>query len=107
MEIKVFGPGCAKCTQTEQLVRDIVKAQGIDVTVTKVSDIKEMMLAGIMSTPAVAVDGVLKSTGKIPSRDEILAWIDGATGAASSDINTTGALASPASGGCCSCGGKC
>lgn len=97
MEIKVFGPGCAKCAETEKLVKDVVAAKGANVTVQKVSDLKEMMAAGVMSTPAVAVDGVLKSTGKVPSRDEIAAWIDGGAGSAPS--------AAPA-GGCCG-GGKC
>lgn len=96
MEIKVFGPGCAKCTETENLVKAVVAAKGGNITVQKVSDLKEMMAAGIMSTPAIAIDGVVKSTGKVPSKEEIMAWIDGAAGSA----------APAASGGCC-CGGKC
>ena len=97
MEIKVFGPGCAKCTETENLVKEVAAAKGGNITVQKVSDLKEMMAAGVMSTPAVAIDGVVKSTGKVPSKEEIAAWIVGAAGAAPS--------AAPA-GGCC-CGGKC
>ena len=85
MEIKVFGPGCARCTETENLVKEVAAAKGGDITVQKV-----------MSTPAVSVDGVVKSTGKIPTKEEIAAWIDGAAGSP--------VLA--ASGGCC-CGGKC
>ena len=96
MEIKVFGPGCARCTETEKLVKEVAAAKGGNITVQKVSDLKEMMAAGVMSTPAVTVDGVVKSTGKIPSKEEIAAWIDGAGGSA----------APGASGGCC-CGGKC
>ena len=56
-----------------------------------------MMAAGVMSTPAVAIDGVVKSTGKVPTKKEVAAWIDGAAGSAPS--------AAPA-GGCC-CGGNC
>lgn len=78
MEIKVFGPGCARCTETENRVKEVVAAKGgSDITVKKVSDLKEMMAAGILSTPAVMIDGVVKSTGKVPSREEIAAWIDG------------------------------
>jgi small redox-active disulfide protein 2 len=94
MEIKVFGPGCARCNETEQLVKDVLAAGGVAATVMKVSDLKEMMMAGIMSTPAVAVDGVVKSTGKVPSKEEISAWIAGAAAPAQQG------------GGCC-CAGKC
>lgn len=97
MEIKVFGPGCAKCTETENLVKAVAAEKGGNITVHKVSDLKEMMAAGVMSTPAIAIDGVVKSTGKVPSKEEIAAWIDGAAGVPVS--------AAPA-GGCC-CGGKC
>lgn len=96
MEIKVFGPGCARCTETENLVKEVAAAKGADITVQKVSDLKEMMAAGVMSTPAVSVDGVLKSTGKIPSKEEVAAWIDDVAGAPA---------AAPAQG--CCCGGKC
>ena len=76
MRIQVFGPGCARCAQTEALIREVVAAKGGDITVEKVTDMKEMMAQGIMSTPAVAVDGVVKSRGKIPAKEEITAWID-------------------------------
>jgi len=101
MEVKVFGPGCAKCTETENLVKEVAAAKGGNITVQKVTDLKEMMAAGVMSTPAVAVDGVLKSTGRVPSREEIAGWLDGAAGSAPASTPS----AAPA-GGCC-CGGKC
>lgn len=59
-----------------------------------------MMTAGIMSTPAVSIDGVIKSTGKVPSKEEVASWIDGMAGTATIPL-------APAPGGCCSCGGKC
>lgn len=106
MEIKVFGPGCARCMETENLIKEVAAAMsgkvgGGSITVQKVSDLKEMMAAGVMSTPAVSVDGVLKSTGKIPSKEEIAAWIDGA---AATPVANSGVP--PAPGGCC-CGGNC
>ena len=97
MQIKVFGPGCAKCTEAEQLVKEVVAAKGGDITVEKVSDLKEMMMLGIMSTPALAIDGVVKCTGRIPTKEEISAWIAGAD---------SGAPAASTPTGCC-CGGKC
>ncbi|MHB9024503.1 MAG: thioredoxin family protein [Armatimonadota bacterium] len=75
--ITVYGPGCAKCKQTEELVRRVVADHGLEATVVKVNDIKEMISAGIMSTPAVAVDGVVKSAGRVPTADEIQQWIAG------------------------------
>ncbi|HEX2948467.1 MAG TPA: thioredoxin family protein [Armatimonadota bacterium] len=75
--ITVYGPGCAKCKQTEELVRKVVAETGIDATVVKVSDIKAMVTAGIMSTPAVAVDGVIKIAGRVPKADDIKLWITG------------------------------
>lgn len=73
--ITVYGPGCTKCKQTEELVRKVVAETGIDATVVKVSDIKAMVTAGIMSTPAVAVDGVIKVAGRVPKADDIKQWI--------------------------------
>ncbi len=75
--ITVYGPGCARCTQTEALVRRVVAEAGIDAEVVKVSDLKAMMAAGIMSTPAVAVDGIVKVSGRVPKPEEIHAWITG------------------------------
>jgi len=73
--ITVYGPGCARCKQTEELVRKVMMETGADATVVKVSDIREMVTAGIMSTPAVAVDGVVKVAGRVPKADEVKAWI--------------------------------
>lgn len=75
MEIKVFGPGCKKCKTTEDVIREAVKEAGLEATVTKVSEIQEIAAAGIMSTPAVAVDGNIRSTGKVPSKEEVKAWL--------------------------------
>ncbi len=77
MEIKVFGPGCPTCESVEKLVRDVAAEKNAPIAINKVKDLKEMMAAGILSTPAVAVDGVVKVTGRVPTRDEVAAWIDG------------------------------
>lgn len=75
MEIRVYGPGCAKCVTVDKLVRDVVSQKSPDISVEKISDIREMMKAGILSTPAVVIDGVLKSSGRVPSKEEIESWI--------------------------------
>lgn len=98
MEIKVFGLGCSRCAETEALVKQAVAAKGVQATVIKVSDPKEIMLAGIMSAPAVTIDGEIKCSGRIPAKEEILAWLDGAKGTVSGNS---------APGGGCSCGGRC
>ena len=72
--ITVYGPGCMKCQKTEEIVKQTVEAMGVQATVVKVSDIQQMVAAGIMSTPAVAVDGVVKLAGRIPKADEVRAW---------------------------------
>lgn len=71
MEIKILGPGCAKCKTLEQLTRDVVNKNAIDATITKVEDIMEIMKYNIMTTPALVVDGKVVSKGRIPSADEI------------------------------------
>ncbi len=105
MEIKVFGPGCPRCAQTESLVREVAAAKGSDIAVIKVSDYKEMMAHGIMSTPAVAVDGVVKAAGRIPGEDEIAAWIDGASGEAQAS-SENGGNGCGCGGNGCGCGGN-
>jgi len=73
----VYGPGCAKCKQAEELVKRVVAETGINAEVVKVSDIREIIAAGIMSTPAVAVDGTMKVKGRVPTTDEVKKWITG------------------------------
>ena len=75
MDIKVLGPGCPKCQQTEKIVKDAVAESGIDATVEKVTDVMEIAGYGVFGTPAVVVDGEVKSVGKIPKKQDILGWI--------------------------------
>jgi small redox-active disulfide protein 2 len=75
MEIKVLGPGCKKCETTKKNVDDAVKESGVTADVIKVTDVMEIAKHGVFGTPAVVVDGEVKSVGKIPTKDEIKAWI--------------------------------
>jgi small redox-active disulfide protein 2 len=75
MEIKVLGIGCAKCHQTETVVKEAVKEAGIAVEIEKVTDMMEIAGYGVMKTPAVVVNGEVKSVGKIPKKQEVLAWL--------------------------------
>jgi small redox-active disulfide protein 2 len=75
MEIKVLGPGCAKCQQTEKLVKDAIAETGISADVEKVTDMMKIAGYGVLGTPAVVVNGEVKSVGKIPKKDDIKKWL--------------------------------
>jgi small redox-active disulfide protein 2 len=75
MEIKILGPGCAKCEQLEKLIRETLKEAGVEANVSKVKDFKQIASYGVLSTPAVVIDEEVKSVGKIPKKDEIRAWL--------------------------------
>lgn len=128
MQIKVFGPGCARCKQTEQVVREAVAAVSHDLEVIKVDDLKEIMLSGVISMPAVLLDGEVKASGRVPEKGEVEAWIKEALGRQSSAANSSasssgcssGAATEPAESaapttssyarkprGGCGCGGRC
>ena len=77
MEIKVLGPGCAKCEQTKKNVVEALAETGTDANVEKVTDIMEIARYGVLGTPAVVVDGEVRCAGKVPKKDEILKWIKG------------------------------
>jgi small redox-active disulfide protein 2 len=71
MEIKILGPGCAKCKTLDKLTREVVEKNSINATITKVEDIMEIMKYGVMSTPALVVDEKVIVKGRVPSSDEI------------------------------------
>jgi len=75
MEIKVCGPGCAKCHEAERIVREALAEAGKEATVVKVADFNEIARLGVFSTPAVVIDGQVKCVGKVPSKKDVLAWI--------------------------------
>ena len=75
MKVQIYGTGCAKCNMLEKAAKEAVKELGANVEVVKVSDISAIVEAGILATPGFAVDGVVKSMGRVPSRDEIKKWI--------------------------------
>ena len=75
MQIKVLGPGCPKCRQTEKVVKEAVAESGAAADVEKVTDVMKIAGYGVFGTPAVVVDGEVKSVGKIPKKADVLAWI--------------------------------
>ena len=75
MEIKVLGPGCPKCQQTEKIVKEAVAEAGVSASVEKVTDVMKITEYGVFGTPSVVVDGEVKSVGKIPTKEEVKKWI--------------------------------
>ncbi len=75
MEIKVLGPGCAKCQQTEKVVKEAVTEAGISAEVEKVTDMMKIAGFGVFGTPAVVINGEVKSVGRIPKKEDIRKWL--------------------------------
>lgn len=71
MDIKVLGAGCANCNKLEQMVFDVVAELDVDASVFHVTDYKEIMSYGVMSTPALVIDGQVKLTGSVPSKAKL------------------------------------
>ena len=78
MLIEIFGTGCARCNALFETVKALCAEEGIDAEVRKVSDFPSMLRKGILSLPAVAVDGEVKVVGRVPDRRELLGWFTGA-----------------------------
>ena len=93
MKIEILGTGCSKCKALEEVVKQAVAKIGGFHEVKKVEDIVEIMNYGVMSTPALVVDGVVKSTGKVLGVEEIVGFLKGGEACCSSAENT--------SSGCC------
>jgi len=68
MEIKVLGPGCPKCEATKKNVEEAVNESGLNANITKVTDTMGIAKHGVFGTPAVVVDGEVKSVGKNPQQ---------------------------------------
>jgi small redox-active disulfide protein 2 len=75
MEIKVLGPGCARCQQTAEHIKEAVAESGIEADIEKVTDTMQIAGYGVFGTPAVVIDGEVKSVGKIPSKEDIMKWL--------------------------------
>lgn len=71
MKIQILGTGCPKCKQLQANAEQAVKDTGVDATIEKVSDIQEIMKFGVMMTPGLAIDGEVKSAGKLLTSKEI------------------------------------
>jgi len=77
MTIQILGTGCPKCRQLEANAREALADMTLEATVEKVTDLDQIMNMGVMITPALAVDGVVKSTGKMLTKSEITQILEG------------------------------
>ena len=75
VSIKVLGTGCPNCKKVEAIAREAVAELGVTAQVEKVTDIRAIMGYGVMSTPGLVVDEVVRSAGRIPSKAEVTTWI--------------------------------
>ncbi|PJA31540.1 MAG: thioredoxin family protein [Zetaproteobacteria bacterium CG_4_9_14_3_um_filter_53_7] len=73
-QIKILGAGCASCKSTMQLVQDVAASKGVEIEIEKIEEIREIVAFGVMSTPAVVIDGKVVHAGGIPSRSQVEAW---------------------------------
>lgn len=71
MEIKVLGSNCPDCQKLENMVFNVLAETDIAASVLKVSDVKEIIAQGVMSTPALVINGKLKLAGNVPSKDKL------------------------------------
>lgn len=72
--VKILGTGCANCRNTYALVEEVAKAKGVPIAIEKVEDLSAIMRHGVMSTPAVVIDGVVVHAGGVPARSKVEGW---------------------------------
>ncbi len=75
MKIEILGTGCSKCNKTKEVIEKVLKSSDVKAEVIKVEDIETILNYGVMVTPAVVVDGEVKTVGKVPDEKEVRKWI--------------------------------
>ena len=72
--VKILGTGCANCRNTLALVEEVAQIKGVAIALEKVEDLPSIMRYGVISTPAVVIDGQVVHAGGIPARDKVEGW---------------------------------
>ncbi len=75
LTIKVLGSGCTNCQTLERLCKEVIAENTLEATVEKVSDLKEIMSYGVLSTPGLVVNGKVISSGKLPTKSTLTHWL--------------------------------
>lgn len=77
--VQILGPGCPKCKHTQQLIESVAREKGLavpsDLTIEKIEGLQEIIAFGVMSTPAVVIDGKIVHAGGIPARAQVEKWL--------------------------------
>lgn len=73
--VKVLGSGCANCVRTASLIEQVARENGVGITLEKIEDYPTIASFGVMTTPAVVVDGQVVHAGGVPSRDRVASWL--------------------------------
>ncbi len=75
MDIKVLGPGCPNCQRLERIVREAILEMGVEATISKVTDMRQIMSYDIVGTPGLVINGKVVSSGRIPTKAEVTTWL--------------------------------
>lgn len=75
MEIRILGAGCPRCDEVEKRTLNVLTRMKVAADVQKVKDINDIAKYGVFGTPALLINGKIKSSGRIPSPEEITSWI--------------------------------
>ena len=78
MNIKILGPGCARCQQLEKTTKEVVKELGIDADIEEVKDINKIMEYPILTTPGLVINGQVLCAGRVPPKSEVTQLITNA-----------------------------
>ncbi len=78
IEVKILGTGCPKCNRLEQLTREAIAESGVEAALSHVTDINEIFAYPITVTPALVINGEVKSSGNLPRKPQIVAWLQAA-----------------------------
>jgi small redox-active disulfide protein 2 len=79
MEIKILGTGCPRCAEVEKRIFNVLARLGVAADVQKIKDIRKISEYGVWGTPGLVINGKVKSSGRIPSEEEIRDWIEDAS----------------------------
>ena len=77
MKIQILGSGCTKCKLLEQHAREAVAELGIQAEIEKVTELETIIEMGVMTTPALAIDGVVKSVGRVLTKEQVASYLKG------------------------------
>ncbi|MFA7420858.1 MAG: thioredoxin family protein [Melioribacteraceae bacterium] len=75
LSIKVLGSGCTNCKNLENLCKEVVAENNIEATIEKVTELKDIMSYGVMSTPGLVVNEKVIHTGKLPTKSTLTSWL--------------------------------